>query len=57
MSVDLLRCKKCQCQYREDFSDDDDPSIGTGLCYYCFEDGVEEYEEKRRRRIAEQNEY
>lgn len=55
--ADVLRCKKCQCRYQEEHSDDDDLSIGTGLCYHCFEEGVEEYEEKRRRRIAEQNEY
>ena len=47
-------CKKCRLPYHED---EDDDEFGTGLCYHCFEEGIEEYEERRRRRIAEQNEY
>jgi len=27
------------------------------LCYYCFEKALEEWEERRRRKIAERNEY
>lgn len=38
-------------------ADDDDEFPQTKLCYNCFEDGVEEYEIKRRERIARKNEY
>lgn len=51
---DAARCRKC----RQPFvCDEDDDEYGTGLCYWCFEGGVEEHEERRRQRIAEQNEY
>ena len=46
--------KKCRRPY---FEDEDDDEYGTGLCYHCFEEGVEEYEERRRERIARENEY
>lgn len=48
------RCKRCNALY---FCDEDDDEFGTKLCYHCFEDGLEEYEELRRKRIALQNEY
>lgn len=47
-------CKRCKLQYRDDEGDD---GFETGLCYQCFEEGLEEYEEARRRKIAERNEY
>jgi hypothetical protein len=47
-------CKRCQQGYRED---EDDDGFETGLCYQCFEDSLEEYEERRRERIAKANEY
>lgn len=47
-------CKECH-QLSE--ADKDDDNYGTYLCYWCFEDGVEKAEEKRRERIARQNEY
>jgi hypothetical protein len=47
-------CRKCKRSY---FDDEDDDAFDTGLCYQCFEDGLEEHEERKRRRIAEQNEY
>lgn len=47
-------CKLCGRPYLDD---EDADEHGTGLCYHCFEDGVEEAEERRLRRIAEQNEY
>lgn len=49
-----FRCKKCEQKAAYEYGDDNE---GTGLCYYCFEDGMEEYEERRRQRIAEANEY
>jgi hypothetical protein len=55
--LDTMVCKKCHRMFKEDGAEDDDLSVGTGLCYDCFEEGVEEYEERRRRKIAEQNEY
>lgn len=32
-------------------------AVNTKLCYDCFEEGVEEHEEKKRERIARENEY
>lgn len=54
MPEQLPRCKKCN---RKFLADEDDDEYGTGLCYECFEEGVEEYEIKRRERIARENEY
>lgn len=47
-------CKKCKQQAECEYDDDCE---GTDLCYRCFEEGVEEYEERRIRRIQESNEY
>lgn len=47
-------CKKCRCRYAEHEGDDE---FGTGLCYECFEEGVEGADIKRRERIARENEY
>lgn len=48
------KCRKCQRLYEDDDRDD---NYETGLCYACFEDGVEDYEERRRERIARENEW
>jgi hypothetical protein len=48
------RCRKCERRYVDD---EDDDGFETGLCYECFETGLEDYEENRRRKIAERNEY
>jgi hypothetical protein len=50
----MEKCKRCRRPYHED---EDDESFETGFCYQCFEDALEEYEEKKRERIARQNEY
>lgn len=47
-------CRKCRRPYHED---EDDDGFETGLCYECFEGGLEDFEERRRQRIAEANEY
>lgn len=47
-------CKSCNRPYVDD---EDADEYGSGLCYLCFEEGIEEYEIKRRERIARQNEY
>lgn len=49
-----LRCSQCRRYYEEDEGDD---CFGTGQCYICFEEGLEEYEIRKRERIARQNEY
>lgn len=49
-----LKCKVCQEIYCEEYDDDNE---GTGMCSWCFEGALENYEEWRRQRIAEQNEY
>lgn len=48
------RCKKCRGAFT---CEEDDDEFGTGLCYHCFEDSVEEAEERRRERIARENEF
>ncbi len=50
-----LTCKRCRQPYFEGSEGDD--NFETGLCYHCFEDALEEYEERKRERIARQNEY
>lgn len=52
--MDTLNCKVCKRPYVDD---EDADEFGTGLCYCCFEDGVESAEIKRRERIARANEY
>ena len=47
-------CKKCNRPYQDD---PDDDGHGTKLCYECFEESLEDFEEKRRERIARSNEY
>lgn len=47
-------CKRCDRPYIYEPGADE---FSTGLCYHCFEDAIEEYEEKRRERIALENEY
>jgi hypothetical protein len=48
-------CKKCRLPYYDD--DEEADEYRTGLCYECFEASIEEYEERKRERIARQNEY
>jgi len=48
-------CKKCFKTFIDD--DEDSDNHGTRLCYYCFEEEMENYEERRRERIALENEY
>ena len=47
-------CKKCGLPYEEEEGDE---GFDTGLCCRCFEDSIEEYEIRRRERIARENEY
>lgn len=54
MNLPKQRCRRCNSLYEDD---EDNDEFGTGLCYFCFEDSLEEYEERKRQRIAEQNEY
>lgn len=53
-TMNPMPCKKCRHLYTEVEEDD---SFGTGLCYECFEDSVEDAEIRRRERIARANEY
>lgn len=50
----IFVCKECRkdCQ-----SLCGDENHGTNLCPDCFEGALEDFEEKRRERIARQNEY
>ena len=47
-------CRRC---HEEFYSEEGDDNHGTKLCYFCFEESLEEFEENRRRKIAERNEY
>lgn len=47
-------CKKCGEQAECDY---DDENEGTNLCYDCFEEALQNYEERRLERIARDNEY
>lgn len=47
-------CKECR---QPSGYEDGDENEDTGLCYHCFEDGVERAEERRLERIARSNEY
>jgi hypothetical protein len=47
-------CKRCRRPFVED---EDDDAFETGLCYECFEASIEEHEERKRERIARENEY
>jgi hypothetical protein len=51
----LIRCQKCQRMYEPE--EDEEGFINTKLCYDCFEASVEEHEERKRERIARENEY
>jgi protein-arginine kinase activator protein McsA len=54
MMRDNAQCRKCRLPY---FDDEEADEFGTGLCYECFECSIEEYEERKRERIARENEY
>lgn len=47
-------CKVCRHPY---FDEENSDGFGTGLCYECFECALEEHEERKRERIARENEY
>jgi formylmethanofuran dehydrogenase subunit E len=49
-----IRCQNCGEYF---LNDEDHPEYGKKLCYYCFEDGLEDHEERKRERIARENEY
>lgn len=52
--MEKFRCKECD---RPCVDDEDAEEHSTGLCSYCFEGALEDYEDDKRRRIAEDNEY
>lgn len=47
-------CRQCNANF---YCDEDSEEYGTGLCPHCFEAGMEDFEERRRERIARDNEY
>lgn len=56
----MFICLKCGCKFSdsEHYDCAGEPFEGIPkLCYHCFEESVEEYEIKRRERIARDNEY
>ena len=48
------RCRKCGIRFEQECND---INYNTKMCYECFEAGLGEYEEKKRERIARENEY
>lgn len=51
----MNKCVKCGDKFYLEYEHGE--LLSDKLCYYCFEDGVEEFEERKRERIARQNEY
>lgn len=52
----FFKCKKCGEGFLPDL-DHDGEIVSEKLCYFCFEDALEEFEEKKRERIARENEF
>lgn len=50
----MISCKECHRSYEECKGDDNER---THLCPQCFEGALEEYEIRKRERIARENEY
>lgn len=50
------KCRRCGELFLPDL-DDRGEIVSDKLCYYCFEDALEDFEEKKRERIARANEY
>lgn len=60
MRTDPKKCLKCGNLFVPEIADGADGEqyeVNTKLCYTCFEDGVEDFEEKRRERIARESEH
>jgi len=54
----MLKCQRCGGAFKAEWiGDDDNGFLQDKLCYDCFEDSLEEYEERKRERIARKNEY
>lgn len=51
------KCKSCKGRIVIEEPEDDEYECIPTLCYSCEQDAVEKYEEKRRNRIAIENEY
>lgn len=54
--MEMHKCQRCGEQVLPDL-DDDGEIMSNKLCYHCFEDALEEHEERKRERIARENEY
>lgn len=52
----LKTCVNCGQVFNPDL-DDEGFVVSEKLCYHCFEDSVDAFEERRRERIAISNEY
>lgn len=51
----LSKCKRCGDEF---IAEEIEPGwFQDRLCYDCFEDALEEHEERKRERIARENEY
>ena len=57
MEGKMFVCQKCHREFLPEQDDDEFEFSQTKLCYECFEASLEDYEERRRERIARQNEY
>lgn len=56
----MFKCQRCGSNFddSEHYNLSDEVFEGIPkLCYHCFEDALEEWEEKKRERIARENEY
>jgi hypothetical protein len=55
--MQFCECQRCGKMFQPDIPDDGEISVQDKLCYYCEQDAVGEWKEKRRERIARDNEY
>lgn len=53
----VCHCQCCGDPFVPQWDDALADYVSLKLCYHCFEDSVEDYEEHHRERIARQNEY
>lgn len=58
MNFNAKRCQKCGDFFQAEWiGSEENGYMQDKLCYSCFEDSLEDYEDNKRERIARENEY
>lgn len=58
MSFKAKKCQKCGDFFEPEWIGSEEQGfLQAKLCYDCFEDSLEDFEENKRERIARSNEY